>query len=225
MAKTTKASEEAEDTSAIAETAKAELAAPAAGTLQIDPEDIDIPRINIVQKQSNIDGDVGAILLDKTHTLAQKDEPLEVVVVSARKGWREVIPYDDDEMPRIVWTKEQADAIADDSDYTMMEFADITLLIKKPEDCVDEEAFAFPIGENDYAMGRINVAKNAFRTTYKRIATFAAFNPNVPLCGRVWNYKSELMEKGKYSWFNQSLSITKQEADSSVMEFLKSFGA
>ena len=216
MAKTKTASEEAEDTSAIAETAKAELAAPA-GTLQIDPEDIDIPRINIVQKQSNIDGDVGAILLDKTHTLAQKDEPLEVVVVSARKGWREDIPYDDDEMPRIAWTKEQADVIAADSDYTM--------LIKKPENCVDEEAFAFPIGDSDYAMGRINVAKNAFRTTYKRIATFAAFNPNVPLCGRVWNYKSELMEKGKYSWFNQSLSITKQEADSSVVEFLKSFGA
>ena len=51
----------------VVEVKKNELAG--AQQLSITPSDIDIPRLNIVQKTSSIDGPVGSVVLDKTHIL------------------------------------------------------------------------------------------------------------------------------------------------------------
>lgn len=209
---------------AVAEAKNTSITSTTAGRMEIEAEDIDIPRINLVQKMSQIDAPTGAIVLDKTHVLAEADSPLRAVVVTAQKGWREDIPFDNDDVPRIAWTHEQRDNIANNSEYEMIEFAEITLLIEQPEGASDE-AFAFPIGDKNYALGRINVSKNAYRSTYKRLATFSAFNRGVSLFNRVWNFTSEVMSKGKYSWHNPSLTVTSEATDENVIEFLKSFGA
>lgn len=190
-----------------------------------DAEDIDIPRINLVQKMSQIDAPTGAVVLDKTHVLAEAETPIDVTIVAAQKGWRENIPFDEEDVPRIAWSKEQSDAIEMDSDYDMIEFAEITLLVKQPEDNDDDEAYPFPIGDSNYAMGKINVSKNAYRSTFKRLATFAAFNKSVPLNSRTWTLTSEVLSKGKYTWHNPSLSITKNGTDDAVTEFLNNFGS
>lgn len=190
-----------------------------------DAEDIDIPRINLVQKMSQIDAPTGAIVLDKTHVLAEAETPIDVTIVAAQKGWRENIPFDEEDVPRIAWSKEQSEAIELDSDYDMIEFAEITLLVKQPEDNGDDEAYPFPIGDSNYAMGKINVSKNAYRSTFKRLATFAAFNKSVPLNSRTWSLTSEVLSKGKYTWHNPSLNITKNGTDDAVSEFLNNFGA
>jgi hypothetical protein len=195
------------------------------GPSHFDVEDIDIPRLNIVQKMSSIEGPTGSIVLNKEHVLAEPENPLNVVIVSAQKGWREDIPFDEDKMPRMAWTKEAAQNIELDSEYGMIEFAEITLLIAQPEGATNDEAFPFTLGGINYALGRMNVSKNAYRSTYKRLATFATFNRNVPLNGRVWSLNSEVMSKGKYTWHNPSLSLTKVEVDPEVSEFLQSFGA
>lgn len=211
------------------DTAVAEAANTAVSTNVVQPhfdaEDIDIPRINLVQKMSQIDAPTGAIVLDKTHVLAEAETPIDVTIVAAQKGWRENIPFDDEDVPRIAWSKEQADAIEMDSDYDMIEFAEITLLVKQPEDHDDDEAYPFPIGGSNYAMGKINVSKNAYRSTFKRLATFAAFNKSVPLNSRTWTLTSEVLSKGKYTWHNPSLSITKNGTDDAVTEFLSNFGS
>lgn len=189
-----------------------------------DVEDIDIPRINIVQKMSSIDAPNGAIVLDKQHVLAEAEAPVKVVVVAAQKGWRENIPFDEEDVPRIAWSAEQRDRIEADSDYDMIEFAEITLLVQRPDGSEDEDAFPLPIGDSHYAIGRINVSKNAYRSTFKRLATFAAFNKEVPLNSRLWNLTSEVMTKGKYTWHNPSLTITKGETSEGVTGFLENFG-
>lgn len=228
MAKTTKTdkpnTEDTVSTTALAEAPETSVTTHTAGSMHIDTEDIDIPRINVIQKMSQIDAPIGSIVLNKTHVLAEAEVPLEAVVVAAQKGWREDIPFDEDQVPRIAWSKEQADLIAAESDWPMIEFAEITLLIKQPEGNDDEAAFPFPIGDSNYALGRINVSKNAYRSTYKRLATFTAFNRNIPLFGRVWTFASEVLTKGKYSWYSPSLTITKDEAGPEVISFLKNFG-
>jgi hypothetical protein len=193
--------------------------------LSIDAADIDIPRINIVQKTSDISAPIGAVVIDKQHIIQEAEEVRQVTVISALKGWREDIPYDDDGIPKIAYSREDADRIAADSDYGMLEFAEITLLFKQPEGIDNEEAYPFPIGDYQYAMGRINVAKDAYRQTYKRLATFAAFNKTVSLQSRLWNFSAGIISKGKYSWYAPSLSISPEVPDQAVVEFTQSFGA
>ena len=205
----------------VVEAKKKELAKHEPPKLNIAPSDIDISKINLIQKSSQIDGPVGAFVLDQQHVILDADETSEVIVVVALKGWRENIPYESDEMPRIAQTEEQKAAIEADSEFGTIEFADITLLIPKPDkEDVDEAAYPYPIGDEYFALGRINVAKDAYRMTYKRLATFSLFNSELPVSHRLWTLKSEVMTKGKYSWFAPSLTITKNEPSEEVINFV-----
>ena len=208
---------------AIAEVPTSELAASNASGIAIASSDIDVPRINVVQKTSDIEAPLGAVVLDKQHTLAEADQSVPVTVLSVIKGWRENIDYDSDEIPRIAYTQEEANQIDQNSEYDMLEFAEITLLFRQPEGNDDEAAYPFAIGEENYAIGRINVAKDAYRQTFKRLATFAAFNPKASLQHRVWEFKSSLISRGKYSWFAPSLGITQDEPTEAVKTFVESF--
>lgn len=192
--------------------------------LIMDSSDIDIPRINLVQKTSDIEAPIGSVVIDKKHVLLKPEEVAEVVVLSAVKNWRQDIPYDSDVIPRIAHTVEEKDAIGSQSEYEMVEFAEIILMFKKPTGCENEEAYPFPIGEFQYALGKINVAKDAYRQTYKRLATFAAFNKTTPLQNRLWNFSSSLLTKGKYSWYAPSLNVSGGQPDAAVFEFTTNFG-
>lgn len=193
--------------------------------MAFDSEDIDIPRINIIQKMSNIEGPNGAVIINKTHIIAEAETPVDVIVVTAQKGWREDIPFDNDQTPRIAMTKEAMERMSLDSDFGFTEFAEITLLIEQPEGNTEDDAFPFAIADKNYALGRINVSKNAYRSTFKRLATFAALNRSIPLHSRVWTFVSEVLEKGKYTWHSPSLTISKKEVPAAVTQFLNSFTA
>lgn len=208
---------------AIAEAPKSELAASNASGIAIASSDIDVPRINVVQKTSDIEAPLGAVVLDKQHTLAEADQTVPVTVLSVMKGWRENIDYDSDEIPQVAYTQEDANRIEQNSEYEMLEFAEITLLFQQPEGNDDEAAYPFAIGDNNYAIGRINVAKDAYRQTFKRLATFAAFNPKASLQHRIWDFRSSLISRGKYSWFAPSLAISQAEPTEDVKAFVETF--
>jgi hypothetical protein len=189
----------------------------------IDTEDIEIPRINICQKMTQSDAKVGSILFDKMYEIAPPDTPVKAVTVAALKGWRENIPFEEEEIPKIAWSKAESEAIAEESEWAMTEFAEITLLIQQPEGSKNDDAFQLPIGDLNYALGKINVGKNAYRSTYKRLATFAALQSGIPIHSRVWNFVSEELSKGKYTWFNPSLTVSKEEVNDDVAAFVKNF--
>ena len=193
--------------------------------LMIDANDIDIPRVNVVQKISDIDAPTGSLVLDKKHVLLKPEETGEVIVVSAAKAWKEDIPFDSDGIPRIANNPDDAKKLALDSEWPLLEFADIVLLFKQPEGNVDDEAYAFPIGDSSYAMAKLYVAKDAYRRTFKCLATFAVFNRTTPIQSRVWNFQTQLMEKGKYSWYIPTLKATSSQTPEAVSEFLSSFSA
>ena len=187
--------------------------------LAISASDIEIPRLNVVQKSSQIDGAFGAVVLDRTNTVLEPEQSASVTIISAVKAWRENVPYESEEIGRIATTEEQKAAIDADSEWGTIEFADIVMLIPKPEGG-DDTSFPYPIGDEMFAMGKINVNKNGYRNTYKRLATFAAFNPTASLSTRLWTFKTELITKGKYAWYVPSLTITREEAADDVTAFV-----
>lgn len=193
--------------------------------LMIDSNDIDIPRVNVVQKISDIDAPTGSLVLDKKYVLLKPEETGAAIVVSATKAWKEDIPFDSDGIPRIANDPDSAKRLALDSEWPILEFADIVLLFKQPEGNTDDEAYAFPIGDDNYAMAKLYAAKDAYRRTFKCLATFAVFNRNTPIQSRVWDFQTQLMEKGKYSWYIPTLKATNNQTPKAVAEFLSSFNA
>ena len=191
--------------------------------LKIDAEDIDIPRLNVVQKMSTGDFEHGSLILDKAHEILPRETKGQCIILGAIKKWKEDIDFDSDEMPIIVETKEKMEILKRESDYDILEFAEIILMFAQPEGNEDDDAFPFPIGDTNYCMGKIYVQKDAYRKTYKALMTFAAFNQGLPLNSRLWNFESQIMSKGKYSWYVPTLSVTKEHVPEAVADFANSF--
>lgn len=187
--------------------------------LAITAEDIEIARLNIIQQSSSIEGEVGSVVLDRTTVLMDPEEVCLVIPVNAIKAWREDIPFGNAEIPRIANTEEQRKSIEDDSVFGTIEFAEITLLFPKPEGA-DDDLYPYPIGDGSYALGKVNVAKDGYRCTYKRLATFAAFNPDMPLCAKLWKFKAELLTRGMNSWYVPSFQATVDDSPEDVKGFI-----
>ena len=203
----------------VAKKEKEELAVAELPKLIISAEDIEIPKLNVIQKQSNIDGNPGSLMLEQTHEIVGKDQEVSVTVVNAVKRWREDIDFDLDEMPRYADSEEERAALQADSNWSVIEISDIVLLFEKPEGG-DDTVYPYPIGDSQYALGKLNVQKDGYRCTYKRLATYAAFNPTQPLASIKWNFKCELLTRGKYSWFVPSLTISSDEPSGEVVDFI-----
>jgi hypothetical protein len=213
------------DTTELAKAPVNALSSSSALPSTVEHSDIDIPRVNVVQKTSDITGPdgepapYGALVLDKRFILAAPEEDIKVVPLIAMKAWREDVPFDSDDIPRIANSIEEKHALGLDSEYPILEFAEITLLFKGGKE--DIEAFPFPLGKGNYALGKINVAKDAYRLTFKRLITFARFNGDTPSYARLWKFKSTSITRGKYSWFAPSLSITDEAPSKEVLSFVE----
>lgn len=186
-------------------------------SLAFKADDIDIPRLNVIQKMSEIEGPLGSVVLDKEHVLTAAEEKIPVIVIGATKMWKEDVPYGDEYMPKQASTQAEANELTAVSDYPIIEYAEIVLLI--PQVGNNDEAFPYEIGGVNHQMARITVQKDAYRLTYKRLFTFQTFNPNVSVMSRLWSFGSELMSKGKYSWYVPTLNITKDSPSAEALEF------
>lgn len=198
------------------------LAAPA-GEIVIDVEDIDIPRLSVVQKMSSSEFDHGSLVLDKSHEIIPAQTKTPCIILGAVKKWKEDIPFESEEMPTIAETKAEAKILEENSDYPILEYAELMLMFPQPEGNEDDEAFPFPIGDTNYCVGKLYAQKDAYRKTYKALMTFAAFNRTATLGSRLWTFESQVMSKGKYSWFVPTLAPTTVEVSEEVNEFVSSF--
>lgn len=180
-------------------------------------QDIDIPRLNVIQKMSEIEGPIGSVVLDKESVLLEAEQKTPVIIIGATKRWKEDVPFGEDYIPKIVADEESARTLANESDYEIVEFAEIILLIPQVGD--DDSLFPYPIGDKNYQIGRITVQKDAYRLTFKRLFTFQTFNPTVPVASRLWNFGTELLSKGKYSWYVPTLAITREDTPEDAIAF------
>ena len=99
--------------------------------LNFAAEDLDAPRLNVVQAQSKIAGETGDLVIDKLYTLVKHEEECKAIPINAIKGWREDTPFGHPEMPRQVFTEEEAKELAKNSDFNVVPFAEIIFLFPK----------------------------------------------------------------------------------------------
>ena len=197
------------------------------GGFVVSLEDVDIPRLNVIQKMSSIEGPVGGVVIDKSDVLIEKDERVDVIIGHTKKGWRENIPFGSDEMPRMAWSESDRTEIENDSEYgKMVVFADITFLIPQPENADDEnDIYQYPIGDQNYALGVIDVSKDGYKFTYKKLNTFQLFNSTLPISAKVWSFGTELITKGQHSWFVPTLKPTSENAPEEAVTFSQLLGS
>jgi len=196
------------------------LASPATAFSQIVNNDIEILRLKVIQKMSEVEGDVGSVVLDKQEQIIDPKTSIPVIIVGAHKRFKEDLPFDSEAMPQIVNTQAEADLLATTSDFPVIEFADITMLIPQPEG-VSDDLFPYTIDGINYQLGKLTVQKDAYRLTFKRLYTFHVMNRAVPLATRFWKFGTELITKGKYTWYVPTLQVTKDEVPADVLEFVK----
>ena len=188
--------------------------------------DIDIPRLSVVQKMSELDIDapIGSIILNKEHVLYRTGIKVPAVILFAQKYWKEDIPFDSDEIPQFASTQAEADAIASQNGpdgYSVITGANIALLIAKTADSEagSDDAFPFEFDGRQYALGKITVQKKSYDTTFKALASFQLFNPKTDPTSIHWNLSSFGVSKGKYNWHVPSLSPTKDLVGPEALEF------
>ncbi len=185
--------------------------------------DIEIPRLSVVQKMSELDIDapIGSIVLSKETVLYRTGVKVPSVVLFAQKFWKEDIPFDSDEIPQLVHTQAQADELASTSEYKIINGANIALLISKTAEAEagSEDAFTFEFDGKFYALGKITVQKKSYDTSFKQLASFQLFNPKIDPSSIHWNFSSFGVSKGKYSWHVPSLSPTKELVGPEAAEF------
>ena len=126
-------------------------------------------------------------------------------------------------MPRQVFNQVAAEELAANSDWPIVKFAEIMFLFPKTDDG-DDDAYTYPIGDEFYAKGKNNVAKDAYKHTLERLATFQAFNPEAPLCSKYWKFKTELLTRGMNSWFVPSITPTTEGTPEESQTFAARLG-
>lgn len=205
-----------------------ELAKPAASFTDgfvLSFADLDPPILNVVQKTSEIKAETGSITADKNYVLVEPEGETAAIVLAAIKSWVEDIPYDEDKQAKTAATQEDAIILARESDYEVVESAKLILLIPQPAGNENDDAYPYPIGGTNYALGRLYVRKGAYRSTYGRIANWKLFNPDKPLSSVLWKLKSQKEVKGKYTFFAPALAATTATPSPEVAAFLAKLGA
>lgn len=201
---------------------------PRSGGFDITSDDIDIPRLNVVQAVSQIEAPHGSIVIDKRHVLAELNTPITTIPVSAIKGYREDKPFGEVPMARSVYSPEDLEALKKDTEFPVIEFAIITLMFPEPKDAKGSGAYPFPIGKKNYALGTLNVAKMAYAQTFKRLATYGRLRAaNDPAYNVFWELEATTID-GRITYYAPSLRVKvtedpKDAPDKAAIAFIDNF--
>ena len=201
------------------------VAAPVASNLEfrIDPSDINIPYYAIKSALSQYDaGELGDLVVDKTHVVAKGGVPIEISIIKMIKGWEEDVKFGNPK--ERVYSMEARDELRERSPNDLKEFAEITFAIEKPEDG-DDGAYPFPIGDKFYTIGILTVKNYALVNTYKRVCTLASFNPSMALGDKKWKLTVNHVQGKNNDWWQPELAVTQQESPQAIIDFVASFNS
>ena len=190
---------------------------------RIDPSDINIPYYAIKSALSQYDaGELGDLVVDKTHVVAKGGEPVEISIIKMIKGWEEDVKFGNPK--ERVYSMEARDELAARSPNELKEFAEITFAIEKPEDG-DDGAYPFPIGDKFYTIGILTVKNYALVNTYKRVCTLASFNPSMALGDKKWKLTVNHVQGKNTDWWQPELAVTQEESPQAIIDFVASFNS
>ena len=201
-----------------------EMVRPLVGGLAPTARDIDIPLLNVVQGTSEIDAPVGSLVIDKRHILTEVDVSVRCIPMAHVKGMREDKPFGHPDPSRAVYTDAEVEKLKKESEFSLIEFANVTVIFPQPEDAKGSSAFPFKIGDSQYAIGTIMVKKLAYRNTYKRLITHESTRQDEPIYSVFWDFTPIKISSGiTYYTPSLSLSDTEDKVPQDVIDWVDRF--
>lgn len=156
-------------------------ASPATSGVQgeISASDLRLPRVNLVQKMSELAETFkfGDLVFEKSIRLGGIDNPIPVTVLRLRKQYQQDLPYGSEVMPLVFDRVEEVRAaggsvIRGAADY-YAEIAHIQMAVPAPAGASETELEFFPyhFGEQNYALAVMTVSRSAYGTLAKPLIT------------------------------------------------------
>jgi len=206
----------------ISETQKA-IVAQLQQNMMVDAGDLEIPRLNVVQKTSNIDAPFGSLVIDKQFVLADPGQKISCIPINTMKGWVEDLPFGEGE-PQRAYNEADKDTLQKNSNFKILEFAEVVLGFPQPEESeTADEAYPHIVGGKNYAIGKIYVQKGAYRFVFKKLATFLQCNPTLPLFWVNWSITTMEKTSGMNTWFEPMLSNSTSETTEAERDWATKF--
>lgn len=211
-----------EATHEVVEVVKNELAEQS--QFQVDSSDIQVPRYSLKQNGSKFtSGETGDLVQDQEFVVIPKDKETDIVFIEVKKKWREQTPYGSQIRGRVAYTLAQKEEIEADTEFDVKPAADLYFLVPEQEGA-DEEAFNYPLGDGNYALGVYDTgSKGSYTGTFKQIATFLATNPNASPANVMWTWRVVDREWSGNEWVEPLLKISKNKVHQDVVDFATNY--
>ncbi len=144
-------------------------------------EDVRLPRINVLQKMSELVDEpgynAGDITFQKEVVVCPFGENLEITFLNLRRQYRENLPWGSDTEARVVNTREEVFAAGGSLKFRApnewVPIAHLTCLIKAPANLPEEHEALFPLSFNGdlYAMAIWTVSSSAYTSVASTLMT------------------------------------------------------
>ena len=203
----------------VKETTTHELAqsVPAASGIEgeVNNRDIQLPRINVVQKTSDLVNSgftPGSLVYNKEIALGSK---VRCVVTHIKKQYQQDLEYGSEVMPMVCDTiaevREAGGTTEWGGENHFSEIAHMQLLIEAPEDLHEDQLDLFPYEADGkhWAPALFTVAKTAYKTAAKPVIT-AGYGPlrATGLPTGLWNLETDLKKNPRGSWHVPVMKLT-----------------
>jgi len=202
------------------------------GPGNVDQSDIILPRVNLVQKTSELCNIFapGSFIFEKEVVLTKTGEPLTATVLDIGKYFQEKIEYGSGEFGRRASSEDEVEALGGTTTYGIADkpyfasAANILMAVKAPEGLAEDVLlqFPFPYMDENYAMAVYTVSSSSYTTLAKRIFTDKAFILKAGLHLGEYSIKSELKRNGANSWYVPVAGMPKKHIDPKKVEFFAS---
>jgi hypothetical protein len=182
-------------------------------TGEITMRDIQLPRVNLVQKIGDLaDSGLtpGVYMLNKEALLSDGKTPLNITVLRLVKQYKERKEAGDTSIPNVLNTQQEVIAAGGTTNWALreemplyMEIAHLSLAIEKPEGLKEEHAPFFYRQHNgkSYTLAVYTVASSAFSELGKKVITAGFHQLSHGLWNGKWQLKSALKKGPKGTWF------------------------
>ena len=171
--------------------------------------DIRLPRLNLVQKTSDVVNagiKPGSIIFKTGENIMELDLPSNVTILALRKQYQENLPYGSDQTPHTADTAEEVrqagGSLEWGSEKHYKEIAHVQVLFEAPANASEEDLELFPyvLDGKSYAVAMMTLAGSAYTNGAKPIITAMLSH----LRGKHWTGKwaltSELKKDARNSW-------------------------
>jgi hypothetical protein len=171
--------------------------------------DIKLPRVNLVQKTSALNGEfkAGDLVFEKQVLLAHEGETFNFTPIMVQKQYQEDLEFGTEDMPRVynsaAEVRENGGSLTYGDDNYFKEIAHVQLLIEAPAKKLKEheaDMFLIEFKGKHYAMAMMTVAGSAFNSLGKALMTARVNNLKAGFFTGMFTMRADAKSNKRGSW-------------------------